>query len=266
MRGRDRRKRAWHFGALLMLLGTCVSTGCETPPGAKSAGKPAARPKASTPEARQTTDFDAGQVQTFDDITAIYRYYMEPPWLRNSEGRVVGFKATLVFYSAQQGSGVFVPGTIMVWLYEIERKPRGKAERKFVHGWEFSEEQAMGFRLRTPSPLGYRYGFMLAWPPELDLSGKQVEVVFGYQRQDGTILDEPGKRFEVPAMEGGGGERRVPVPPSQQKAGRSQGPLPPSAMEPGQRSPARAEPAEPEQPVTRPRREPPAEEPAEPSP
>ena len=46
--------------------------------------------------------------------------------------------------------------------------------------------------------MGYYYGFPLRWPDELRLEGKLVEIQFGYQRRDGSVVLSAARRLRVP--------------------------------------------------------------------
>ena len=140
---------------------------------------------------------DPTRVETRDDITAVYQFYTVP-WLRNADGQIVGFKSAVYFHSAKTERGAFVPGSVLVWLYEVAREPDGSRTRKFLHNWELDEREAMNYRIRKRSNMGYFYGLFFTWPPELNLSGKQVEIVFGYERGDGKVITGAPRRFRVP--------------------------------------------------------------------
>jgi hypothetical protein len=145
---------------------------------------------------------------TRDDITAVYQFYTQDPWLRNTEGRVTGFRAAVYFYSGETEKGAFVPGRALVWLYQFEHQPDGTLARKLVKVWELSEADAMGYRIRRQSQMGYAYGFFFTWPASADLSGKTIEIMFGYERLDGKLITGVARRFEVPLS------RFVPGPPA----------------------------------------------------
>ena len=173
-------------------LPACLAmTACETPS------------KSSSPPAQDKNQIKPERIETRDDITAIYQFYTVP-WLRNADGGIVGFKAAVYFHSGQTERGAFVHGSILVWLYEVVREPDGGLARKFLHEWELNEREAMAYRVRKRSGMGYYYGLFFSWPPELELSGKQIEIVFGYERTDGKVITGAPRRFRVPATLPGG--------------------------------------------------------------
>jgi len=190
-RRKCRTRRVWSniwLTSLPATIGVCLlvlAVGCETPPGATRLG-----------------EIDAASVPTRDDITQIIQYWRRDPWLFDEDRRPVGFQATVYFVSGATARGAFVPGKILVWMYELQPKPEGGFERKLVYGWEFDERESVLYRVRRKSIQGYYYGFPLRWGPEVDVLGKPIEVVFGYQRRDGRILTAPGHRERVPVPPG----------------------------------------------------------------
>jgi hypothetical protein len=83
-------------------------------------------------------------------------------------------------------------------MYEVFRQPDGTTEKQCVHVWEFDRAAAIGYRVRKLAVMGYYYGFALTWPPNVDVTGKEVEIVFGYERADGQIVTGTPRRAMVP--------------------------------------------------------------------
>ena len=171
------------MGVGLALAVLCA--GCET------AGKRDAK-------GGERSRIDSTNVKTRDDIVQIVQFWNQPYWLQTSE-RVSGFKVTVYFVSGETEKGAFVPGTILVWVYELTPTGRGGYERKLVHGWEFNQAEALAMRVNKLAVGGYLYGFPLQWPRELSLEGKQVEIQFGYERvADKQLVLSSPRRFRVP--------------------------------------------------------------------
>ena len=193
-RGHRRRIGSWAAAALAALAcGGCAMLERPTPSpppprilGQAPSGKP--RPR----------EIDPTRVRTRDDIVEIYQPWPQTPWLFDEFGRAVGFRVRTYFISGTTQKGAFVPGTIIIKLSQIRRLPGGKFQRIALHTWEFSERDAMGYRIRRVSLTGYSYGFVLRWPDELDLSGKTIEIAFYYRRTNGTIVRGLPRRFKVP--------------------------------------------------------------------
>ncbi len=157
---------------------------------------------------------DVTLVPTRDDITAVYQFFAQDPWLRNTEGRVIGITSSVYFHSGATEKGAFVPGTVLCWVYEFDRRPDGTLERKLVNVWELSEQEAMGYRVRRQSQMGYAYGFFFTWPPGVDVSGKTIEIMFGYERLDGKMITVPrgASKCRCRATPPAAGTYRTPAP------------------------------------------------------
>ncbi len=175
---------------LSSVLAGLLATSCATPPKAPPA----------TGEI-----FDARDVATRDDITAIYTYWREPPWLLEM-GSAVGFRMVALFTPGGtapdfKSKGCFVSGTIVVKIYKLKRdRGTNTTSRELAHEWRMNEAEAMGFRVRRMSPMGYSYMFILRWPKDLDLSGGEVEIGVEYERLDGRVIKYPPRRFRSPGV------------------------------------------------------------------
>jgi hypothetical protein len=123
-----------------------------------------------------------------DDVVTVYHFYRVPPWVYSPEGRVNGLLPRVYFVPAGDDKGFFVPGAIHATLHVRTRRPDGTYERTLVHEWRFDPKQAEGFRIVKRSTLGDSYGFVLRWPDELNLSGREIEIRFSYVRQDGRVI------------------------------------------------------------------------------
>ena len=176
-------RRRTACGALCLAL--LLSAGCET------AGSRRGGPRA------KSNQINAARVEQRDDIVQGVSFWNSYPWVKDGE-RFVGFKAATFFVSGETELGAFVPGTIFAWLYTLSVGPEGRLDKELAHVWEFDRDEAMGFRVRKRAITGYYYGFILIWPPELDLEGKRIEVVFGYERQDKRPVLSQARQLKVP--------------------------------------------------------------------
>lgn len=182
-------------GAALVVLAACA--GCETSQSTSSSGS-SWFGRGSDRSRGDRNRIDSTRVKTRDDIVQIVQFWNQPYWLQTSE-RVRGFRVTVYFVSGETEKGAFVPGNIMVWAYELVPTARGGYERKLAHGWEFTEAEALAMRVNKRAIGGYFYGFILQWPVELALEGKQVEIQFGYERvSDKQLVLSSPRRFRVP--------------------------------------------------------------------
>lgn len=191
--------RHWrHRGAQgLVLAGVLACLGCETP-GRNGGGYDKLGSGPGNP-APAPIMIDPAKVPTRGDIVAIHQYWPNFPWLTQSD-RVVGFRVTTYFVSGETEKGAFVPGTIFAWVYTLGRGEDGTRTREIAHVWEFDQTAAMSYRVRKEAIGGYFYGFMLAWPANLDLDGKLIEIEFGYERRDKSVVTSAARRFRVPLL------------------------------------------------------------------
>lgn len=134
-----------------------------------------------------------------DRIVAIRHFYAQRPWFHDSDGKVIGFTVRTYFVSGETDKGVFVPGRITVTMNVLERSLEGGFDQTFAHRWTFSEREAASFRYVTDrvALLGDSYGFVLRWPPDLELMGRRIDVQFTYERTDGRIIAGPRRQFQV---------------------------------------------------------------------
>jgi hypothetical protein len=141
-----------------------------------------------------------------DNVVMIRQFYAADPWIRDEEGRVNGVLARVYFAAAAKDDdvpkGIFVPGTIKAELYVLNLRPDGSNERVLAHEWAFDEQQAQGYRVRKVSRMGYSYGLILRWPPEVNVLGREIQMEFSYKTQDGKVVTQRGSRFRVPLPAG----------------------------------------------------------------
>ena len=177
-----------------MLTAMLLWAGCQSPSnesGPKLFGWP------GEGKAGRKAEIDPTKIETRDDVVQISQYWPQMPWLQEGS-RIVGFKVTVYFVSGQTEKGVFVPGNIFVWLYELVPMAGGRREKKLAYVWEFDEAESMGFRVTKRAIGGYFYGFPLRWPRELALEGKRTEIQFGYERTDKQVVLGSPKIYRVP--------------------------------------------------------------------
>jgi len=148
-----------------------------------------------------SNEINPEQVEMHDDIVSIHAFYQQLPWLTDADGRVVGFRSTVYFSSGETEKGAFVPGDIFVWLYVLDPIGGGRYERQLAHVWQMSADESGGYRVRKVSPMGYHYGFILSWPRTVDVDGRTIEIEFGYERRNGSVITSPARRFKVPVSD-----------------------------------------------------------------
>lgn len=144
-----------------------------------------------------------------DDIVRVVQFWNPVPWIYDSTNRVIGFKVPTYFISSKTEKGAFVTGTVFVWLHLVERDKQGKIVRRTVHIWQMEKDEVFLFAIRKEAIGGYYHGFILTWPTNLDLAGRDVEIEFGYQRGDGRLVMASPRDFRVP------GDASSPIEPPQ---------------------------------------------------
>lgn len=187
---RGAARGVWHLACLALL-----SAGCQSLGGA------------------------SGPAASRDDIVAIRQFYVTEPWVRDEEGRVVGIMARVYFVPATKSDnevpkGVFVRGTIKAALFTLNVRADGTYERQLAHEWSFTPQQAEVFRVLKPSLMGYSYALVLRWPQELDVMGREVQVMISYEREDGKTIAARGTRFRIPLPLGRPGGPVTPSAPA----------------------------------------------------
>ena len=137
-----------------------------------------------------------------DDVVAIRQFYNPLPWLRDADGRIMGMYTRVYLVSSRTAKGAFGSGPITVTTTRLRPRAEGGYDREPLHDWTFDEQAARGFRVVKTSKLGDSYGFVLRWPPDLDLMGRRIEVTFHYRRADGRMIDGPARQMWVPVPPG----------------------------------------------------------------
>lgn len=174
--------------------------GCEAAPKNQYASIRLNQPGAGAPAPPPET-IDPTVVDTHDNIVQIVALWRHFPFLKNGD-EVVGIVPRVYFVESGESKGAFVSGPIGAELYLLERDRDGRLVRGLAHEWKLDRAAAEGLRIRKVSPMGYSYGLPLQWPGDMDLAGRQVEVVFTYTRADGHVIRSSAKRLRIPLPNG----------------------------------------------------------------
>ncbi|MBW7905803.1 MAG: hypothetical protein LC135_00145 [Phycisphaerae bacterium] len=190
---------SWALRAAALALAVLAAPGCQGPqPGPNPSGGSSGRLLGTgTTTGGRTSEIDASRVAARDDIVSISQFWQPVPWLYDSDRGAVGFKVPVYFVSAQTERGAFVSGAINCHLYTVERGADGQPQRVLRHSWRLDENEAMKFRVRKVTVMGYPYNFYLTWPDDLKLQGRDIEVQFSYERKDGRVISGAPRRFKV---------------------------------------------------------------------
>ena len=112
-----------------------------------------------------------------------------------------GFRIGALYLMApnEQGRsvGVFADGIIHVYLYAVEKDAEGKPTRRLVRDWTYDPVQAMPYRAKKATVLGYGYQLHCVWG-DADVLGKDVEIEVHFARKDGRLITSTAKAFKVP--------------------------------------------------------------------
>lgn len=154
---------------------------------------PKPKPKSMAPQERR------GEREGFvDSICNVVSFFPVNTWQSfDNEGdrNPEGFAFVLYLISCKTGKGGFGDGLVHVNLYRIDRGPRGATERELVQNWTIRHKE---LNPRQPARLGYGYQPTLFWGDNVDLLGKEVEIVVRYEAPDGAIVQGQTVHRKVP--------------------------------------------------------------------
>jgi len=142
---------------------------------------------------------DVARVPTEPNVVnAVAIYNSLSPWMYDRDKvKVRGVYVSGLYLLGPKGTGVFGDGVIRPRLYLVERGPDGKKQPKLVKEWSFTVEEAIPFRGKQKRTPGWGYGLPLAFD-DLDLSGREVQVLIAFERNDGRIVNSSKQTFIVP--------------------------------------------------------------------
>jgi len=108
-----------------------------------------------------------------------------------------GISVMLYLISGRTGKGAFGDGVIRATMYVLEPGPDGKRKRRKVHEWRFEPDEAYPYRIKKKYLIGWAYGLRLCWG-KADVLGKEIALVFEFERRDGKIIRAQPKLLRVP--------------------------------------------------------------------
>ncbi len=152
-------------------------------------------------QAPASRDAKARRARLASDIIGVRRYFANNPFLSfddQSDPNPEGLKVTYYAVSNATQLGAFGDGLIRFRMYVIEPGQEGKpATGRLVKTWEFDPQQAMRWRVRRKTTLGWPYLFHLNWG-DADPYGKEIRIVPEYVRTDGRVIKGSPKDLKVP--------------------------------------------------------------------
>jgi hypothetical protein len=145
--------------------------------------------------------FDKVNKMLDPDVVAVAAVYDSfDPWMWDeSHERPCGIVVPGLYLMGTKSKSVFGDGTIRPRLYVQEINEKGESNWKLAKQWTLSVEEAMQFRSRRQTLIGWGYRLHLPWDELSQLSGKQIRMVVEFERKDGTRLASTKKDFRVPA-------------------------------------------------------------------
>lgn len=135
------------------------------------------------------------------DIIKVATYYANNPFLSfddQADPNPEGFKVAYYAVSGSEKKGVYGDGIIRFKMYAVRRDHAKQAPRgELVKTWEFTPQQALGWRVNRRSEMGWPYQFYLNWE-DADVAGEEIRIVPEFVRLDGRVIRGSPKDLKVP--------------------------------------------------------------------
>jgi hypothetical protein len=134
-------------------------------------------------------------------VVAFFKPQEMNPWIwAEDRSRVQGIFITSLFLSGPDGKGVFGDGVIRPFLYVAKETKDGNKKWEKIKEWSIGVREAMPYRAKKKTAMGWGYGLIpLDWG-DMDLSHKHVRVVISFERRDGRVITRRSRQeFQVPA-------------------------------------------------------------------
>jgi len=137
-----------------------------------------------------------------ENILSVAAFYPSiTPWIfTDDRSRVRGVVISSLYLGGPDHLGVFGDGMIRPRLYVLDADKENPQPPQLLKEWSYDPEQAMPFRSKKRSMMGYGYRFHLMWGDELDLAGKDIRITVVFERLDGTLIHSGSKEFRVPKV------------------------------------------------------------------
>lgn len=171
----------------LMLSGLI---GCGDPqPGAPTIGSDAYRVM------NMPTDPNVVQVVAFFDPPEMN------PWIwAEDQTRVRGIIINSLYLGGSEGKGVFGDGVIRPKLYVARQDDQGKTRWEVVREWSFDVQEAMPFRTKKQTVMGWGYGLIpLDWGDK-NLAHQLIRISISFECSNGRVVTRRSRQeYRVPA-------------------------------------------------------------------
>lgn len=165
--------------------------------------QPKSKPKASQSPDRYTPSTEAVvNMKLEPNVLNVAAYYAPyNPWVwTNDRSRVRGIIISALYLGGPDVLGVFGDGIIQPRLYVLEPDENDVKQPKLTVEWAFDPAQALPFRAKKRTAMGWGYGMRLLWSEDLDLSGKDIRMTVSFERRDGRTVHSGKKDFKVPSV------------------------------------------------------------------
>jgi len=135
-----------------------------------------------------------------ENILSVAAFYPPvSPWIfTDDRSRVRGIVIASLYLGGPDHMGIFGDGIIRPRLYVLDADKKNPKPPQLVKEWSFDPQQALGFRSKKRTMVGYGYRFHLLWEDELNLAGKDIRMTVVFERRDGTLIHSGRKEFRVP--------------------------------------------------------------------
>lgn len=139
------------------------------------------------------------RMPTEPNVVSVVAFYKSTaPWLWNADRtRVSGIYVSALYLLGPKGLGVFGDGVICPRMFVVETGKEGKRHAKQVKEWAFNVKEAIPFRAKEKRTLGWGYGILLPFG-DLDVSGREIQMVVCFERTDGRLVTSSKQTFLVP--------------------------------------------------------------------
>lgn len=135
------------------------------------------------------------------DIVKVYTYSSNNPFMsfdeagdRNPEGMKIAYYAVS---ARPPNKGAYADGLIRIKMYAVEEQEDGPPQGRLVKVWEYTPDEAWGWRSAKESVMGWGYQFFLNWG-DADVYGKEIRLVPEFVRLDGKLVRGSPRSFKVP--------------------------------------------------------------------
>lgn len=183
-------RRPWpcRVGSVVVFAILILTIGCQDPN--QRAKRPEDKPD---PTPQQV----AGMLEP--NVLGVACYYDSfNPWIWNEDRTVVrGLKINALYLRGPNSIGVFGDGIIHPKLYVAYHDDQGKLAYKMVKEWTFDVQQAMPFRAKKRTKVGWGYALFLNWG-DLNVQGRDVRLIVSFDRADGVMIAGSKKDFKIP--------------------------------------------------------------------